>query len=173
MFSTTYGGHPNMVTYFGSFSPIAAGAATTNQMLVAGYTPAAVGAAGQQLGAVSAAGQTSVALQTVSVAANVNYATIGWVGVATNVNSPNIYTLRFCGSATGNICQAQADLIPAPASSTTIATSAVNTAAVLGMDCINRLLYIGVVTQAAGSLTNSSAGDLVNFVLTFTDSNSP
>lgn len=172
-FSPTYGGHPNMVTYFGSFAPIAAGAATTNQVLTSGYGPLVVGANGQQLGCLTAAGQSSVSLMTVSVAANVNSATIGWIGVATNVNSPNIYTLRFNGAATGNICQAQADLIPAPATPTTIATSAVNTAAVLGMDCPNRLLYIGVVTQAAGALANSNVGDSINFVLTFTDSNSP
>lgn len=173
MFSPTYGGHPNMVTYFGSFAPIPAGGATTNQILTAGYGPLVVGSGGQQLGCLNSAGQTSVSLQTVNVAANVNAATIGWLGVAANANSPNIYTLRFTGTSTGNICQAQADLIPAPATPTNIATSAVNTAAVLGMDCPNRLLYIGVVTQAAGTLTNSGVGDLINFVLTFTDSNSP
>lgn len=173
MFSPTYGGHPNMVAYFGSFAPVAAGAATTNQILSAAYQTPVVGANAQSLGSIVPAGSTSVALQTVNVAANVNYATIGWLGVATNVNSPNIYTLRFSGTATGNVCQAQADLIPAPASPTTIATSATNTAAVLGIDCLNRLLYIGVVTQASGVLANSNAGDLINFVLTFTDSNSP
>lgn len=173
MYSPTYAGHPGLVQYMGSFSPVAGGAATTNQVLSAAFAPVTIGTQGQALGGVMGTGAKNVSLATVDVVANVNYATIGWFGVATNANNVNIYTLRFSGAMSGQICQAQADLIPGPASATTIATSATNTAAVLGQDSTNRLVYIGVVTQAAGTLTNSGTGDIVNFVITFCDSSAP
>ncbi len=173
MFVPVYSAHGSLYEFQGSFSPVAAGAGTTNQLLVPGtFVNPTPGAGNQNLGPNQ---QQNVSISTVSVYCNISASMppAGILGLATNANSPNIYTLKFNTALTGQFCQMQADLLPGPASTSTIATSAPNTAAVLGFDNVNKLVYIGVVAQTSGNLTNSAVGDSIHFVITLCDNNSP
>jgi hypothetical protein len=158
-----YAFQPSMMLVSGSFTPVAAGAATTNQQVQPALLTVSLGAQGQGLGPTETIAPLGAKIRVVA-----NATSAFFPQVATNANNANVYVLDLAGVA-GDIVQAQADLVRGPASTTTIQATSPNCAAVLGIDNVNKLVYVASVVRSSGALANTAAGDTIHFMVVVSD----
>lgn len=160
---------PGTYDITGSFTDPSAGSATVNRQIRPAFnniTPAASGAAlgadklvaplgalckiwaQPQGGAAAAAGSDNLPR-----------------GVVTGAPATGLYLLDLSGHA-ADITYAEASLVPAPTSPGVLnAASIAHEAEVVGIDNVNKLVYIQVVTYSAGAAAYASAGEQICFVV--------